>query len=146
MSTLLLAVAAVALFAVGAALIWAVAATRRRAVRARHTAELWAHFVDTCPSMPTGTDGEAFALTSPGPAGDVSVQPDGLCLRLDRYAGRTFWLTWSSIRGLDPDPDGGAMLRLARGVEVHLPALACRAIWDAKARVGRPQAPAATAS
>ncbi len=72
--------------------------------------------------------------------------PDGLCLRLDRYAGRTFWLGWPSIRGLDPDPDGGAMLRLGRGVEVHLSALACRAVWDAKARLNRPQAPAATAS
>ena len=129
----------------GAAIVWGVLVARQRSARARRTEERWAHFAETCPAGPEDL-GAAYPLMAPGLPGEVAVADDGLCLRLERFAGRTFWLAWPSIRGLDPDPDGGALLRLAGGIDVHLSALACRAIWEAQARMRRPQAPSATAS
>ncbi|HEX9951333.1 MAG TPA: hypothetical protein VGB53_06155, partial [Rubricoccaceae bacterium] len=107
---------------------------RRRAAR-------WAHFVDHCPSGTPEPGALAYPLVSPpGPSGTVTVQADGLCVDLDAYAGRTFWLPWDMVQSLDPGLSGGAMLRVAGGIEMHLSAEACRAVWDAKARVGRPRA------
>ncbi|HEX8297774.1 MAG TPA: hypothetical protein VF594_01325 [Rubricoccaceae bacterium] len=122
---------------VAGAAAWLLILGARRVARARRRAARWTHFVDHCPSGTLDEGALAYPLVSPpGPSGELSVQPEGLCVRLDAYVGRTFWLAWDAIQSLDPGQSGGAMLR-AGGVEMHLSAEACRAVWDAKARVGR---------
>ena len=122
---------------------WIGAGLLRRAARARRRAARWAAFVDGCPSCTPLPGATTYALAGPGPAGTISVEPDGLCLCLDAYPGRTFWLAWASIYSLDPGESGGAMLRVAASVELHLTAEACRAVWEAKARVRMPRGQAA---
>ena len=124
---------------IGAA-VWLVVYAARRAAKARRRTARWVHFAEHCPSGSPNPDAQTYPLVSPpGPAGSLAVQADGLCIRLDTYAGRTFWLAWDAIDSLDPGPNGGAMLRVAGGIELDLSAEACRAVWDAKARVGRPR-------
>ncbi len=129
-------VLAVVAFALG---WWIIAVVLRRAGKARRRAARWTAFADSCPSRDASPGARTYALASlPGPGGTLSVEPDGLCVSLDPYPGRTFWLAWASIYSLDPGQSGGAMLRVAGGVELHLSADACRAVWEAKARVRTP--------
>lgn len=141
---MMVGVLAIAAFALG---WWIIAAVLRRAAKARRRSARWSAFVDTCPSRDHTRDATTYALAAPpGPAGTLSVEPDGLCVSLDTYPGRTFWLAWASIYSLDPGQSGGAMLRVAGGVELHLSADACRAVWEAKARVrASPAQPAGAA-
>lgn len=128
----------VGVLAVGALALgwWILAVVLRRAGKARRRAARWTAFADACPSRDASSGAKTYALASlPGPGGTLSVEPDGLCVSLDPYPGRTFWLTWTSIHSLDPGQSGGAMLRVAGGVDLHLSADACRAVWEAKARV-----------
>ena len=121
-------------------LAWLVVLGARRAAKSRRRAARLALFIEQCPSGAPDSAAKTYPLVSPpGPAGSVAVQADGLCVRLTSYAGRTFWLAWDAIDSLDPGPNGGAMLRVAGGVELDLSAEACRAVWDASARVGRPR-------
>ena len=118
---------------------WLLAGVRRRAAHARRRAARWSAFVTDCPTRSPTAGAPTYALSAPGPSGTLSVEPDGLCVRLDAYPGRTFWLAWASVYSLDPGQSGGAMLRVAGGVELHLSAEACRAVWEAKARVRMPR-------
>ena len=138
-------VLAASLFALG---WWLVVSVLRRSAKARRRSARWSAFVDTCPSRDPTPGARIYALAAPpGPAGTLSVEPDGLCVCLDMYPGRTFWLAWASVYSLDSGQSGGATLRVVGGVELHLPADACRAVWEAKARVRTPPAqPVATAS
>lgn len=127
---------AMALAALG---VWAGVVVVRRTGRARRRSARWEAFVASCPSCDPSPGAAVFALSAPpGPAGDLSVEPGGLCVRLAAYPARTFWLAWASIYSLDPGAAGGALLRVAGGVEMHLSAEACRAVWEAKAHIGRP--------
>ncbi|HEX8384952.1 MAG TPA: hypothetical protein VF576_02155, partial [Rubricoccaceae bacterium] len=94
---------ALALGAVGGALIWSVLRVLRRAALARRREAAWATFSEGCPEPPPGDDGSVYPLSpTPGPAGEVAVRPDGLCLRLDDYPGRTLWVPWGDVRRVEP--------------------------------------------
>ncbi len=135
-------VLAAAAFALG---WWIIAAVLRRAAKARRRSARWSAFVGACPTCDPSPGAATYALSAPpGPAGTLSVERDGLCVSLDGYPGRTFWLAWASVYSLDPGQSGGAMLRVAGGVELHLSADACRAVWEAKARVRTRPAQAAS--
>ena len=118
---------------------WIVVTVLRRVAKARRRAARWTAFADACPTREPTPGASAYALAAPpGPSGSLSVEREGLCVHLDAYPGRTFWLAWASIYSLDPGQSGGAMLRVAGGVDLHLSADACRAVWEAKARVRTP--------
>lgn len=130
---------------------WVIATVVRRVAKARRRSARWAAFVAACPTCSPTPGATAYALSAPpGPAGTLSVEPDGLCVHLGTYPARTFWLPWAAIYSLDPGQSSGAVLRVAGGVELHLSADACRAVWEAKARVRTPTVqaagPAATAN
>ena len=142
MTTLLWTLSALSLGTVGVVLALYAVHLRRRTVRDRLRAAGWAGFAETCPEPPPGQDSPAYPLdATPGPAGELVVRPDGLCLRLATHAGRTLWVPWGDVRRLEPTVHGGVRLLLMSGLALYLPALAGRAIWQAQAeslRVDRP--------
>lgn len=114
-------------------LIWSVRHWLRRATAARRRDRAWAGFSTTCPAPPPGADGPAYPLApAPGPAGEVVVRPDGLCLRLADHPGRPMWVPWSDVRRVEPAERSGVRLLLASGLDLYVGALGGRAIWEAQ--------------
>lgn len=139
MSILLWALSAVGLALLGGGIVWVVIVRMRRAALDRRHAEAWDAFAERCPAPPPGLDGESYALTPPpGPAGEVAVRPDGLCLRLEGKA-RTLWVPWTDLRRLESAGTAGVHVALAGGLHFQVTALGGRAIYEAETASLRPK-------
>ncbi len=136
--------AALALGVAGLGLVSLAVRRHRRTAHERIRAAGWAGFAETCPEPPPGQDSPVYPLDpTPGPAGEIVVRPDGLCLQLATHAGRTLWVPWRDVRRLEPTDYGGVRLLLLSGLDLHLSALAGRAIWQAQSESLRQPRPGA---
>lgn len=107
--------------------------TRKGSLSRRQTAA-WSGFADTCPEPGPGLDEPAYPLKlNPGPAGEVVVRPDGLCLRLTSVPDKRLWAPWEVVRRLDPATNGGVLVTLTGGLLFQVSALAGRSIYEAQA-------------
>lgn len=119
--------------AVVSLLAWILTVRLRRATHARRHSGAWDAFASTCPEPPPGPDGHAHPLTPhPGPAGEVVVRPDGLCLTLSDHPGQTLWLPWASVRWLNPAEPSGVDVGISGGLRFQVSAHAGRAIWESR--------------
>ena len=106
----------------------------RKGSLARRQTAAWNGFADMCPEPGPGPDEPVYPLKlNPGPAGEVVVRPDGLCLRLTSVSDRRLWAPWEAVRQLDPATNGGVLVTLRGGLLFQVSALAGRSIYEAQA-------------
>lgn len=105
----------------------------KRAARDRQRARAWWAFFEAPVAPPDGTTGTTYLLDPPpGPAGEVTVCEAGLTLVLALYPGQPAWVPWEAVRSLDHTDRSGVRVYLCGGLNVHVSALAGRAIWESQ--------------
>ena len=133
MSAVLLILLVAAVVVAGAGLGTRAWRRSRTGVHSQRRAAAWSGFAETCSEPGPGPDEPVYPLVPrPGPAGEVVVRPDGLCLRLTSVSERRLWAPWEVVRRLDPATNGGVFVTLAGGLHFQVSALAGRSIYEAQ--------------